>query len=314
MSGVTRDPKRNARTAPAAMAMATTSHGISFVVLAGGGSGGADRIFTTRKLSYDSKLTLRGRSPLLRHSPSVMARYIDDDSDSGHTLLITAGVVAGLLAGAVVAQRMGGLRGMRRLLGRRRAPLLKLLKRVLPSGTLGAVLDVVGIEQIIGALMGTVRSERRPVAASRRRRRRPDPELDEYEVDDFERAAAGLYDDDEEAPPARALHADEDDAVDEDEEDEIVDTDSPEAIEAEVLAAFRRHPVLRHRALEIAVDDDGVLELTGWVRKERELRIARRVAGRVDGVERVVVDVAVRDAARDVVRAVSVAETEASTS
>lgn len=243
-----------------------------------------------------------------------MARYIDDDSDSGHTLLITAGVVAGLLAGAVVAQRMGGLRGMRRLLGRRRAPLLKLLKSVLPSGTLGAVLDVVGIDQIIGALMGTVRSERRPVAATRRRRRRPDPDLDEYEVDDFERAAAGLDDDDEETPPARALRGDDDEAEDENADDEIVDTESPEAIEAEVLAAFRRHPVLRQRALEIAVDDDGVLELTGWVRKERELRIARRVAGRVDGVERVVVDVAVRDAERDVVRAVSVADAEASTS
>lgn len=239
-----------------------------------------------------------------------MARYIDDDSDSGHTLLITAGVVAGLLAGAVVAQRMGGLRGMRRLLGRRRAPLLKLLKSVLPSGTLGAVLDVVGIDEIIGALMGTVRTERRPAAATRRRRRRPDPELDEYEVDDFERAAAGLDDDDEETPPVRALRGD-DDAP---EDDEIVDTESPEAIEAEVLAAFRRHPVLRHRALEIAVDDDGVLELTGWVRKERELRIARRVAGRVEGVERVLVDVAVRDAERDVVRAVSVADADASTS
>lgn len=313
MSGVTRDPKRNARTTPAAMAMATTTHGISFVVLAGGGSGGADRIFTTRKLSYDSKLTLRGRSPLLRHSPSVMARYIDDDSDSGHTLLITAGVVAGLLAGAVVAQRMGGLRGIRRLLGRRRAPLLKLLKGVLPSGTLGAVLDVVGIDQIIGALMGTVRSERRAVGATRRRRRRPDPELDEYEVDDFERAAAGLDDDDEDTPPARTL-LDDEEADDEDVEDEIVDTESPEAIEGEVLAAFRRHPVLRHRALEIAVDDEGVVELTGWVRKERELRIARRVAGRVEGVERVVVDVSVRDAERDVVRAVSAEDAEASTS
>jgi hypothetical protein len=127
-------------------------------------------------------------------------------------------------------------------------------------------------------------------------------------VDDIERAAAGLDDDDEEsAPPARAHVGDDafpdEDDEDEDAEDDIVDPESPEAIEEAVLAAFRRHAVLRQRALEIAVDDDGVLELTGRVRTERELRIARRVASRVEGVERVVVDVAVRDAGRGAVRA-----------
>ncbi len=232
-----------------------------------------------------------------------MARYIEDESDSGHTLLVAAGVVAGLLAGAVVAQRMGGWRGMRRLLGKQRAPLLKLVRGALPSGALGAVIDAVGIEQIIGALLGTVPAERRPVAAKKRRRQRT-RDLDEYEVDDIERAAAGLDDDDEEsAPPARAHVGDDafpdEDDEDEDAEDDIVDPESPEAIEEAVLAAFRRHAVLRQRALEIAVDDDGVLELTGRVRTERELRIARRVASRVEGVERVVVDVAVRDAGRD---------------
>ncbi|MBK7836076.1 MAG: BON domain-containing protein [Gemmatimonadetes bacterium] len=237
-----------------------------------------------------------------------MARYIEDESDSGHTLLVAAGVVAGLLAGAVVAQRMGGWRGMRRLLGKQRAPLLKLVRGALPSGALGAVIDAVGIEQIIGALLGTVPAERRPVAAKKRRRQRT-RDLDEYEVDDIERAAAGLDDDDEEsAPPARAhvgddAFPDDDDDEDEDAEDDIVDPESPEAIEEAVLAAFRRHAVLRQRALEIAVDDDGVLELTGRVRTERELRIARRVASRVEGVERVVVDVAVRDAGRGAVRA-----------
>jgi len=194
---------------------------------------------------------------------------------------------------------------MRRLLGKQRAPLLKLVRGALPSGALGAVIDAVGIEQIIGALLGTVPAERRPVAAKKRRRQRA-RDLDEYEVDDVERAAAGLDDDDEEsAPPARA-HVGDDafpDEDDEDAEDDIVDPESPEAIEEAVLAAFRRHAVLRQRALEIAVDDDGVLELTGRVRTERELRIARRVASRVEGVERVVVDVAVRDAGRGAVRA-----------
>lgn len=249
-----------------------------------------------------------------------MARYIEEESDSGHTVLITAGVVAGLVAGALVAQRLGGWRGVRRLLKGRRAPLLKVIRAALPKGTLGAVLDAVGIERIVSALMGEARAglraqlderiERRRQAFAGARRRRPDPDLDEFEVDDFERAAAGLDDEDEvdEGEDAAERHArrdaelDEDD-LEEDAEDEIVETFDPEAVEAAVLAAFRRHPVLRQRALEISVDDEGVLELTGWVRAERELRIARRVAARVDGVEQVVVDVAVRDGVRTGVRA-----------
>lgn len=241
-----------------------------------------------------------------------MARYIEEDSDSGHTVLITAGVVAGLVAGALVAQRLGGWRGLRRLLKGRRAPLLKVIRAALPSGTLGSVLDAVGIERIVSALLGEARAglraqldertARRRQAFAGARRRRPDPDLDEFEVDEIERAAAGLDDEDDGDHEARRAHSrrdvdlDEDD-LDEGAEDEIVETFDPEAVEAEVLAAFRRHPVLRQRALEISVDDDGVLELTGWVRAERELRIARRVAARVDGVEQVIVDVAVRDRA-----------------
>jgi len=272
-----------------------------------------------------------------------MVRYQDDDSDSGRTLLIGAGVVAGLLAGAVVAHRFGGWRGMRRLLAGRQAPLLAMLRAALPAGTLKAVLDAVGIDEI---LAGLLRGERAPARRARvmHRRppaRRPDPDLDEYEVEDFERAAAGLDDDDDDETldlpmgtrrSHRALDDEGDDldedAFDEDEidedafdegaenegtvaedepdaedvsegeEDEIVEAFSPAAIEEAVLAAFRRHPVLRHRALEIAVDDHGVAELTGWVRHERDLRTARRVAAAVPGVEEVVVDVTIRDVVR----------------
>ena len=78
-----------------------------------------------------------------------------------------------------------------------------------------------------------------------------------------------------------------------------METISAEELEDEVLAAFRRHTVLRQRALEITADDDGMVELTGWVRRERDVRMARRVAARVPWVQRVVVDVAVREASRD---------------
>ncbi len=225
-----------------------------------------------------------------------MVRYRDvDDSDSGRTLLLTAGVIAGLLAGAVVAHRMGGWRGVRRALRAvrgRGAPTLALLRDLLPAGTLSTLLKVLRADELVAALLGEGdRATRR-----RQRRRRRDADLDEYEVDDVERAVAGL-------PHDRSGDDDHDEAHDDadfdEAEDEIVERISPEAIEGRVLAAFRRHPVLRQRALEIAVDDHGVLELTGWVRGERELRIARRVARRVPGVTGVLVDVAIRDVRPD---------------
>ncbi len=280
-----------------------------------------------------------------------MVRYQDDDDESGRALLIGAGVVSGLLAGAVVAHRYGGWRGIRRALTRNRSPLLAILRSAIPSKTLSVLLDRIGIDEIIASLLTEKRKPRRSRGAHRPRRihseRRLDPDLDEYEVEDFERAAAGLDDDDDEpiesaeedeeefeddvdedeeefededeeeivadsdfdadldADPSE-LDEDDDEQLDDGEEDERVDTMTPEALEEAVLAAFRRHPVLRQRALQIAVDEDGVAELTGWVRRERDVRIARRVAAAVPGVERVVVDVAVRDVAvREVARVVS---------
>lgn len=187
------------------------------------------------------------------------------------------------------------------------------------------LLDTIGIEEIVQALM-----EKGQRTSARRRRRQRDLDLDEYELDEVERATYGL--DDDATRRLRATHdeligdeivdgvegdeesdepsdeivddgGDEDDVEDDEdlgeEEDEIVDTPSPGEIEAEVLAAFRDHPILRRRALEIAVDDDGVLELTGWVRRDRDLRTARRVAAHIPGVERVVVRAVVRAAVHD---------------
>ncbi len=310
-----------------------------------------------------------------------MVRY-DDDSNSGRTILIAAGLIAGVLAGAAVAQRLGGWKGAKRLLLKRRKPLLALLRASIPSGALSSVLDLVGIEDLIAGLGHT---QRRP-----RRMRRRDPDLDEFEVDDVERAAAGLDDDDEpdergngagarrhfaartaddsnnfeEDDDADAVGAgeeeddeddrvaveasdeweDEDDDVDDqdedededededdddsgeaatsddwddqlddddeedededededvddeaDEEDDLVDDNSPDEIERQVLAAVSRHPVLGQRAIVIAVNDDGLLELGGWVRSARERRLARRVAQRVPGVSSIDLRLAVRE-------------------
>jgi len=183
-----------------------------------------------------------------------------------------------------------------------------------------AALDLLGMDDLIDALAGR---GRRRVRRVRRPSRSFDPDLDELEVDDVEQAVAGRTDDDDADDTAdewevaegangragtrrtsrRAGEDDEeewetesvDDDEEDEEEDEVVDEVTPEALEAEVLAAFRADPVLRRRALEIAVDEEGVLTLTGWVRRERELRLARRVARRVDGIAAVRVDVAVRD-------------------
>ena len=196
------------------------------------------------------------------------ARYEDDEgSGSAKTLLIAAGVIAGVIAGAAAAQRLGGWRGISRRLRRGRGPLLDLLRDAVSPEMLGRLLQGGGlIELLAGSPARKGEGRRRPV--------RRDPDLDEYEVEEWERAAAGVDQDD-----------DVDEAEDgEEETDEIV---TAEDIEREVLASFRQSRALSRRPIEISCDDDGVVELRGVVHSERELRLARRLARDVEGVVRV---------------------------
>ena len=195
------------------------------------------------------------------------ARYEDDEgSGSAKTLLIAAGVIAGVIAGAAAAQRLGGWRGISRRLRRGRGPLLDLLRDAVSPEMLGRLLQGGGlIELLAGSPARKGEGRRRPV--------RRDPDLDEYEVEEWERAAAGVDQDDE---------ADEEE--DEEETDEIV---TAEDIEREVLASFRQSRALSRRPIEISCDDDGVVELRGVVHSERELRLARRLARDIEGVVRV---------------------------
>lgn len=198
-----------------------------------------------------------------------MRRYQDDDSGTGKTLLLVAGAAAGILAGAAVAQRLGGWNGVTRLVRRRRRLIMRLLSVAIPGGTIPALLRATG-------LLDRVLDDTRPGPARRSRRRRPSPDLDEIELDDDERAAAGLSDD----PADRDYDSDEDE---EDDDEESADV-SPEILEARVLNAFRKHPVLRSRPIEIAADEEGWIELGGRVQHRREARIARHVARTVPGV------------------------------
>jgi hypothetical protein len=204
-----------------------------------------------------------------------MPRYRETrDPSRGETLFMIAGVAAGLVAGAMVAQRMGGWRGISRRLRRGKGPLMRLVRDVASPDVIARLLGVGGVEALFGAAL--------PGSRRRSRRRRPyDPYLDEYEVDDFERAAAGVDEeldddldgDDEEEQPL--LGADEDELV------------SAEDIEHDLLEAFNGDRILRQRPIELSCDEDGVVELQGVVHSTREARRARRVASEVAGVTRV---------------------------
>lgn len=227
------------------------------------------------------------------HRTSRMARYRDHREDSGHgkTLMVAAGVLVGVLAGAAVAQRLGGLKGIQRRLRRGRGPLYDLVRETVSPELLAKLLR--GGDGLLDLLL--------PAGESNRRRRtaRYDAALDEYEVEDYERAAAGLDDEDEEPSPRGRSARDwrEESDLDERFDDEelegtqgaMEDDDAPDArdIEHEILRRFQRNRALRRRPIEIACDDDGAVTLTGIVHSEREQRAAQRLARDVDGVSRV---------------------------
>lgn len=199
------------------------------------------------------------------------------DPGSGETLLVAAGIVAGLVAGAVVAQRLGGWRGISRRLRKGRGPLLDLLREAVSPELLARLASAGGLEALLGGAPSRARRGPRPRAY--------DPYLDEVEVDEMERAAAGMADDDEESDDLDA-----DDGADDGEPDVV----PVEVLERELLAAFRADRVLRRRPIEIACDDDGGVELRGTVHDASEARRARRLAAEVPGVTHVDAELRVR--------------------
>ena len=141
-------------------------------------------------------------------------RYRHHDEESiGQVLLGAAiGALAGFAAGVIVAQKVGGIAGIR----------ARLKERV------GALAD-------------------------------DEPERELYDEDEFE-----------------------EDELEEHEHD----TDA--ALEARVLEAFRRDPVLSERAIDIGALGERTIELSGWVDSEAEVERATRVARSVPEVDAVV--------------------------
>lgn len=69
-------------------------------------------------------------------------------------------------------------------------------------------------------------------------------------------------------------------------------------LEARVLEAFHNDPVLRERAIDIGAIAEGVIELTGWVHADSEVAHAVTIAGGVPDVHHVVDQLTVRQPAR----------------
>jgi BON domain len=195
------------------------------------------------------------------------------DDDDTATWVVVSGALAGAVAGALIAQRVGTLRGLARTLRRRRRFLFRLARAAVPDGTIAALLQSIDLEGLLAP--SRPRRPGRPRPAPE-----PDPELDELDVDPPVRTNGARRADDSVATSPDDGPADAPVAEDE-------SPRGPEELERRVLRAFRRHSVLRSRAIEIAVGDDQTVELTGWVRRALDIRIARRVAREVPGVRRV---------------------------
>jgi hypothetical protein len=71
----------------------------------------------------------------------------------------------------------------------------------------------------------------------------------------------------------------------------------PEELEARVLEVFRNDPELSECAIDISADEDGVIELAGWVSNASDIAHAMTLARGVPDIGEVVSLLAVRPAA-----------------
>lgn len=188
--------------------------------------------------------------------------------------------------------------------------------------SLGATVGVVAGALLIDRVGGVER------LLGRVRRGRPDAARPEMEAAE---APYGLHDADggyEEHLDALAEAADADEVLvaDDDEALDVDDALRPEAdgvevllasprsgsagrhrrpvpdlltLETRVLEAFHNDPVLRERAIDIGAIAPGVIELTGWVYGDDEIRHALTLARGVPDVEHVVNQLAVRQPRRN---------------
>ncbi len=82
---------------------------------------------------------------------------------------------------------------------------------------------------------------------------------------------------------ARARHFDHTNSA-----DGVQSPDPLNELEERVLEAFRNDPILAHSQIDIGAVGPGEVELTGWVAAPSDIRLAAIVARGVPGVERVI--------------------------
>ena len=82
--------------------------------------------------------------------------------------------------------------------------------------------------------------------------------------------------------------------------DEVAEPHHPDAeeLEGRVLEAFHNDLTLRGRPIDIGAIDDGVIELTGWVHSDAEVKYAVTLARGVPDVHEVMDSLTVRGAGR----------------
>lgn len=189
---------------------------------------------------------------------------VDEDSEGRTILWVAAGATIGLLAGALIAERMSGRKVNGRMLWRRARGLSGLAAKRWTTllAAAGALRDA-----------WEARDDDQPA----------DDPLEE-EFDDIEDGPA-------DAGIAGAL----DEVV-----DDVITTGTSwdpdeDALDARVLEAFSNDPVLAERGVEIEEAEEGHIILHGRVHNAREVAHAVTVARGVPGVAAVKQKLAVRD-------------------
>ncbi len=189
---------------------------------------------------------------------------VDEDESGTHTALwVAAGVVAGLVTGVLVAERMSGRRMSARGIWRRTRDLA------------GRAVD--RWEPLLDAAMQVRDAWSAP-------QEEVDEDLDE-ELEEEAEAELDLED---------SAEADEEEDEDESEEEEEAESD-PDAIDERVLVAFTNDPILADRDIEIEATDEGGILLHGRVRTSAEVARAVTIARGVPGVAGVRQRLRVRD-------------------
>ena len=199
-----------------------------------------------------------------------------DQRQNNSLLLLALGAVAGVALGMVLAERVGGVRGLRASVGR------SLGRR--PGSSDDDRLESMRLAH--GAEGADYHDEFNDDF---------DDEFDDELEDEFGDELTDEFDND---------HGDGMSAIDPEvhhaPRSASKRTTSPRPapseaeLEARVLEVFRNDPLLRGQAIDIGAIGNGTIELTGWVKSAAEVRYASTLAGGVLDVREVMDSLAVR--------------------